>query len=168
MKKLILLLGLSAVGLLGQSTPPAPVQPVSTPSTNWYGAGAAFNPSATPEGSGWAAYAKQLNAKAGLWQFNIYFAGPERVAGKTTIVESTSAGFAIAVKALGPFQVFGFGTAGMASSGSSVGNAFPWGGFVDYRIKQGAWHIDAGYMLISSSLPVSTQRVYMLGVGRVF
>lgn len=130
--------------------------------SNWYGAGGAYN-TTSPQGVGWASYAHAI--RPSIWEFNLYCAYV--VKGK--IVTATSAGGFIPIRALGPINIYAFGTVGVAATAGNAGNTFPWGGFGDYTIGKTLWHLDAGYMQVPSSLPgVQTQKIVLLGAGRTF
>lgn len=90
--------------------------------------GAGVNTPASPQVTGYAAYAKPIGA-AGTFSYS----SVALVANKPSTVET---GIAQRIISQGPFSLYGLGTAGAAVGGDNVGAAFSGGGFVSINLDK--------------------------------
>ena len=152
--RLLLLALIAVVGLRAESPP-----------VNWAGAGAAYNQYAQPQANGWVAMATLLTDKGPIYSFT-----EETItSAKTkpfTVQTSATTGFATLIKQYGPVSVFGFGTAGMATSVGSIGSAFAGGGVGIWKLGKTNWSLVFGAQFLKTTS--NAQTVYSFGVGRAF
>ena len=139
---------------------------------NWGGAGASYNQAATPQVSGWGAFATLLSNSGPIYSFTEY----QITSAKTkpwTAQTSTTTGIATPLKVLLPskdgtwtISVFGMATGGLATSQSTVSGAFAGGGVGIIRVGKTNWDIVLGAQFLSTA--ANKQTVYSFGIGRSF
>ena len=150
-----------------QGPPPmATVAPAPTLPANWVGVGAGYTAGATPPVNGWASYATLVSGKGQLYSFSSY----DIVAGASkphNITTSARTGFATLLKVWGPVYVLGFGTAGVAASGTATTGAFSGGGIAVLKLGKTAWTLEGGWRVLKTPIN-GVQNVYEFGTGRTF
>lgn len=173
MRKLVgtVVLGLVFGGLGLAQSPPPPSSPPS--SSSWFGAGASWSPSSSPEGAGLLAYATQVSAKGEIWSFSEYLITSSK-AKPWTPQTSTTTGIWNPLLTLGGGKVV-FGTfyqAGVATS-SSAGLALAGGGMVMARPwKSRPWTFGLAVQYLvgnaGSSSGSNKQAIYSFVLGRTW
>lgn len=137
--------------------------------SNWAGAGAAYNSFASPKVSGWASYATLISEKGMIYSFTTH-----EVTSSTrhpfTIQTSIRSGLATVVRRFGPVVILGFGDAGMAGAGSSVGGSFSGGGIAIIQLgKAGRTTLSVSVRNVKSNVGLGqSQQPIEFGVGRTF
>jgi hypothetical protein len=141
------------------------------PPDNWAGAGAAYNQAASPQVSGWAAYATLLSAKGPIYSFTEY----QIVSVKTkpwTVGTAVTTGVATPLKTgaltkgAWTWTLFGVATGGVSAGGSSASGAFTGGGVGILQLGKTNWDLTFGVQYLAS---VQTkQSLYLFGFGRTF
>jgi hypothetical protein len=136
---------------------------------NFAGAGGLYNPSvgASPRVTGWATYAKLIDAKSQTYFFTTEDAIPVKVVGGGyTIQVSARAGVASLLKVFGPVKIFGIIDGGGASAGLTSGGAASGGGLATIQIGHSHYHAMGGFRVLKVSNVPGTPKLYEFGGGR--
>lgn len=142
----------------------APVVPV--PPANFAGAGALYNPSGTPRVTGWATWAKLVDAKSESYFFTTEDAFVQGLK-PFAITTSVRVGLATKIKEIGPVKVFGIVDGGGATSGATSGAAASGGGIATIKVK-GAYYLMLGYRAIMLQGQAGTPKLYEIGLGKAW
>jgi len=148
-------------------TTPVPVATTERP-TAWIGAGAVYNPN-SKKTTGWATYARLIDAKSGTYFFTTEDAMPVKSpSGKlldTTIQTSVRVGIGTILKEVGRFKLIGLCDGGGATIGSASSGAASCGSLLAFRAST-HWTVIAGFRVIKTALVSGTPKQYEIGVGR--
>lgn len=154
---------LSDVSVPVAVTAPPAATTVATPA-NFAGAGVLYNPSGSPRVTGWATFAKLLDAKSETYLFTTEDAFVASGTKPFTITTSVRAGFATKLKEIGRVKVFGIVDGGGATAGSASGAAASGGGIATIRAK-GNMYIMLGYRALMLQGQSGTPKLYEGGLG---
>lgn len=133
---------------------------------NWAGAGAAYTNFVNPPISGWFSYAVLLSERGALYSFTTHDITSSRTK-PYTIQTSIRTGLATLVRRIGPIAMLGFGDAGVAGAGESIGGAFSGGGIGILQIGRTNWTLEIAVRRIKTTIG-ETQSVFEFGAGRVW
>jgi hypothetical protein len=150
------------------SAPSPTVAPVTAaPPATFVGAGALYNPSGTPRVTGWATYAKLVDAKSQSYFFTTEDAFVSKLNGSYTTTVSGRVGMATLIKALGPVQVFGIVDGGGATAGTVSGAAASGGGIAMIKVKSD-YYLMLGYRALLLQGQAGTPKLYEIGFGKAW
>ena len=136
---------------------------------NFVGVGGLYNPAvgASPRFTGWATYAKLIDARSQTYFFTTEDAIPVRVAGGGfTLQVSARAGVASLLKVFGPVKIFGIIDGGGASAGLTSGGAASGGGLATFQLGHSHNHLMGGFRILKVTNVPGTPKLYEFGVGR--
>lgn len=143
--------------------------PAATERPNmWIGAGAVYNPN-SHKTTGWATWARLIDAKSGTYFFTTEDAMPVKApSGKlldTTIQTSVRVGIGTILKEVGRFKLIGLCDGGGATIGSASSGAASCGSLGAFRVST-HWTVVVGFRVIKTQLVSGTPKQYEAGVGR--
>lgn len=144
----------------------APVPVAAERPNAWIGAGAVYDPN-TKKTTGWATWARLIDAKSGTYFFTTEDAMPVRGATllDTKIQTSVRVGIGTILKEYGRFKLIGLCDGGGATIGSASSGAASCGSLGAFRAST-HWTIIAGFRVIKTALVGGTPKQYEIGIGR--
>jgi hypothetical protein len=150
------------------SQPSPTAAPVTVaPPVNFAGVGGLYNPSGSPRMTGWATYAKLVDAKSESYFFSTEDAFVSSGTSPFTITVSGRVGLATKLKEIGPVKVFGIVDGGGATAGSASGAAASGGGIAVIKLK-GSYSLILGYRALVLQGQAGTPKLYELGFGKAW
>ena len=163
--KILPLCLLLAAFALGQTTPPAPVNPV-----NIWGVGASWNQGASStlaqQFAGTAMYARAVADATGTYAYTVIDIVPTNVK-PITVTTNVGAGVAQKMLSAGAWTIYATGAVGPSWNGGSAGWAWSAGGMAAHAIGKGTWYVAPMVRVISSNVSnqSGSQLIFSLGFG---
>jgi hypothetical protein len=129
---------------------------------SFYGCGISALPQSSPKPTGWCAYGAEANVANKIWSISEMDFVPTS-AHPQTIQTSVQTGAATPLRTFGRVTLYGMGTAGAATTGTSAGSAFSGGGLFTIPIRS-KWLAVFAIRILKTTTNQST--LIQLGVGR--